>query len=308
MVLNFTQYAPTVVSSSESFHDGNGYYSAAEQEAVFAGIENIYSQFSSLIKFSLDPAEITQLQGMTQSQLAQIDLTPADVTTLAGLVDPTFQSAVYDGGAGNYETIYFNDTPVFNTGLGTGGVSAAATAILSGGAVTGFTVTGGGAGYSSVPPVTLVSGAGAAATATVANGGITGIAVTSAGASYTSPPTVSITGGGGSGATATAVVTGGQVTAINITSAGTGYTSAPTITLDQRFGRDGDRDAGRLRGGHRQLRLRLHLRPDRHHHRRRRHGRRCDRGHHRRPGDRDRHHQLRLGLHLAPDHHADRRR
>ena len=203
----------------------------AEQEAVLAGIENIYSQFSSLVKFSLDPAEITQLQGMTQAQLAQIDLTPADVTTLAGLVNPTFQSQVYDGGAGNYETIYFNDTPVFNAGLSSGGVSAAATANLSGGAVTGLTITSGGAGYDSVPSVTLLSGAGAAAVATVSSGALTGIAITSVGAGYTSAPTVSITGGGGSGATATAVVTGGQVTAINITSAGTGYTSAPTITL-----------------------------------------------------------------------------
>ena len=231
VVLNFTQYAPTLVDASESFHDGNGYYSAPEQGAVLAGIENIYSQFSSLIKFSLDPAEITQLQGMTQAQLAQIDLTPADVTTLAGLVNPTFQNQVYDGGAGNYETIDFNDTPVFNDGLSSGGVSAAVTANLSGGAVTSLTITSGGAGYDSVPSVTLLSGAGAAAVATVSGGSLTAIAVTSVGVGYTSAPTVAITGGGGSGGTATAVVTGGQVTAINITSAGMGYTSAPTITL-----------------------------------------------------------------------------
>ena len=63
VVLNFTQYAPTVVNTGESFHDGNGYYSAAEQEAVLAGIKNMYSQFSSLVKFSLDPAEIAQASG-----------------------------------------------------------------------------------------------------------------------------------------------------------------------------------------------------------------------------------------------------
>ena len=110
-------------------------------------------------------------------------------------------------------------------------MSAAATAALSGGAVSGFSVTSSGSGYSSVPPVTLVSGAGAAATATVSSGAITSILVTSVGAGYTSAPTVLITGGGGRGAMATAVVTNGQVTTINLTNAGTGYTSAPTITL-----------------------------------------------------------------------------
>ncbi|MBI1324764.1 DUF4214 domain-containing protein [bacterium] len=231
VALNFTRFAPTVVSSSQIFHNGNGYYTAAEQQAVLAGISKIYSQFGSLVKFTLDPAEITQLQGMSQAQLALINLTPEDVTTLAGLVDPAFQSSVYDNGAGSYETIYFNNTAVFNTGLGSNGVSAGATTVLSQGAVTGFNISGG-SGYTSAPPVSLVSGAGAAASAIVSGGAITGIAITSSGAGYTSAPTVSISGGGGSGATATAVVTGGQVTAINITSAGTGYTSAPTITLN----------------------------------------------------------------------------
>jgi hypothetical protein len=230
VVLNFTQYTPTVVSSSETFHNGNGYYLATEQAAVLAGMENIYSQFSSLVQFSLDPAEINQLQGMTQAQLAQIDLSPADVTTLASLVNPNFvNSAAYQDG--NYETVYFNDTPVFNSGLGSNGQSASVTPTISGGAVTGFGPVSGGSGYVTAPAVTLVSGTGAAATATVSGGAVTGIAITSVGAGYTSAPTVSITGGGGSGATATAVVTVGQVTAINITGAGTGYTLAPTITL-----------------------------------------------------------------------------
>ena len=101
---------------------------------------------------------------------------------------------VYNNGAGNYETVYFNDTPVFGTNLGAGGVSAVATATVSGGGVTGVTITNhnGGSNYTSAPPVTLV-------------------------------------GGGGTGATATAVITGGIVTAINVTNPGTGYTSAPTV-------------------------------------------------------------------------------
>ena len=75
----------------------------------------------------------------------------------------------------------------------------------------------------------------AAATATVSGGAVTAITVTDGGEHYKSalPPTVTITGGGGSGATATATVDSlGLVTGISITSGGSGYTSAPTVTID----------------------------------------------------------------------------
>ena len=63
--------------------------------------------------------------------------------TLAGLVNSTFANTVYEDGNGTYVTVYYNDTPVFNTNLGTGGVSAVATATISttSGAVTGFVIT-----------------------------------------------------------------------------------------------------------------------------------------------------------------------
>ena len=190
VVLNFTAYTPTVLSPTETFHNGNGSYTAAEQEAVLQGMVAIYSQFSSTVQFSIDPAEITQIQAMTTAQLAAIGLTQTDVTTLANLdtLPTAFQTS------GKYETVYFDDTPVFDTNLGAGGVSAVATATVTGGGVTGVTITGtdNGSGYTSAPPVTLV-------------------------------------GGGGTGATATAVITNGQVTAIDVTNPGTGYTSAPTV-------------------------------------------------------------------------------
>ena len=75
----------------------------------------------------------------------------------------------------------------------------------------------------------------AAATATVSGGAVTAITVTDGGEHYKSalPPTVTITGGGGSGATATATVDSlGLVTAITITNGGSGYTSAPTVVID----------------------------------------------------------------------------
>ena len=75
----------------------------------------------------------------------------------------------------------------------------------------------------------------ARATATVSGGAVTGFTVTDGGEHYKSalPPTVTITGGGGSGATATATVSSaGIVTGLTLTSGGTGYTSAPTVTID----------------------------------------------------------------------------
>ncbi|MCE2863249.1 MAG: hypothetical protein LW690_12420 [Opitutaceae bacterium] len=57
------------------------------------------------------------------------------------------------------------------------------------------------------------------------------ITVTNGGAGYTSVPSVTISGGEGTGATATATVTQGVVTAITITNAGSGFTSLPTVTI-----------------------------------------------------------------------------
>jgi FtsP/CotA-like multicopper oxidase with cupredoxin domain len=74
-------------------------------------------------------------------------------------------------------------------------------------------------------------GTGAAATASVAGGAVTGFSITSPGSGYTSAPGVYITGGGGSGAAAIATVAGGAVTGIVVTFGGTGYTSAPTVTI-----------------------------------------------------------------------------
>jgi hypothetical protein len=66
----------------------------------------------------------------------------------------------------------------------------------------------------------------------VLNGNALGsISVTFGGAGYTTVPAVTISGGGGSGAQATAVVSGGVVTAINLTSFGTGYSLPPTVTI-----------------------------------------------------------------------------
>ena len=75
----------------------------------------------------------------------------------------------------------------------------------------------------------------AKATAAITGDAVSGITITDGGAHYkvATPPSVTITGGGGTGATATATVSStGIVNGITITSGGSGFTSAPTVTID----------------------------------------------------------------------------
>jgi len=75
----------------------------------------------------------------------------------------------------------------------------------------------------------------AAATAAITGDAVSSFTIPDGGEHYKSalPPTVTITGGGGSGATGTAVVSAtGIVTGITVSSGGTGYTSAPSVTID----------------------------------------------------------------------------
>lgn len=71
----------------------------------------------------------------------------------------------------------------------------------------------------------------AAATALLTGAAVSGVDVTNGGSGYTVAPTVSFTGGGGTGATATANVSGGAVLSVTVTAGGSGYTSAPTVAF-----------------------------------------------------------------------------
>ncbi|REC48498.1 hypothetical protein [Chryseobacterium pennipullorum] len=76
----------------------------------------------------------------------------------------------------------------------------------------------------------------ASATATVSGGAITGVSITNGGSGYTTVPTVNFYGGGsvisgGTKAQATAVITNGVVTGITVTNGGAGYTNAPSVII-----------------------------------------------------------------------------
>jgi hypothetical protein len=67
----------------------------------------------------------------------------------------------------------------------------------------------------------------------VTNMFVVGATVTSGGSGYVTNPPVSIVGGGGSGAEGFAEVSGGVVTGIIMTNAGFGYTNTPMVEIGQ---------------------------------------------------------------------------
>ncbi|MEJ5048375.1 hypothetical protein WH221_00965 [Chryseobacterium culicis] len=80
------------------------------------------------------------------------------------------------------------------------------------------------------------SGTPATATATISGGAVTGITISNGGSGYTAVPTINFFGGGsivngGSKARATATISNGQLTGITINNGGSGYTTAPTVTV-----------------------------------------------------------------------------
>ena len=113
------------------------------------------------------------------------------------------------------------------------GSGATATATVSGGAITGTTLTAHGEGYSIPPTVYANTGPGTNAylTTNLVGSPLASISITGGGSNYTSPPTVSFSGGGGSGAVGTAVLTGNAVSSVTLSSPGSGYYAPPAITL-----------------------------------------------------------------------------
>lgn len=120
---------------------------------------------------------------------------------------------------------------------GGGGTGAEATAQISGGSLTGFTILNGGSGYT-IPPIVVVSGGGGAggrATARLAAGQISGVTITNPGTGYTVPPAISFSGPG-TGAVATAQLAPGKINGLLVTNGGSGYTSAPRVLIGGQLG------------------------------------------------------------------------
>ena len=149
--------------------------------------------------------------------------------TATATIDKQVESISMSSGGSGYLP---NQTSVLL--FGGGGSGATAVPVIAGGEITGITVTGSGAGYTSAPTVVINgNGTGAAAVASI-GGVLTVVTITDSGTGYTTAPTVTISGGGNptdATATATIDVVTGEVANIQIIESGSGYTSAPILTI-----------------------------------------------------------------------------
>jgi hypothetical protein len=157
-------------------------------------------------------SSISTVTGGTHSTVPLVTLTGnATATAALGLTTASF---TIDGGT----TVYSTAPTVAITGGG--GAGATATAVLTGGVVSGITITNAGTGFTSAPTIAFSSGtvttAGTNPTGigNATNFTVNGITVTSAGSGYTSASTVSFSSGTGTAATAnmSAVILGEAAT------------------------------------------------------------------------------------------------
>lgn len=115
------------------------------------------------------------------------------------------------------------------------------TDLIKVGSISTIGITNPGAGYTTVPQVTIsapnqTNGVQATAVAAISNaaGTVISINMTNIGSAYNSVPTVTIsapTSSFGVPAEAVATISGGNVVAITVTNPGSGYSSAPTVTI-----------------------------------------------------------------------------
>ena len=123
-----------------------------------------------------------------------------------------------------------------------GGSGAALSATLTGGVITGVSVTSGGSGYT--PNSTLQTTVGYNCTAftvcgqalvtatTNSSGQVSAATVIYGGFGYPSAPAITVNPLGGDGATATATISGGVITGTTVTSGGAGYQPGSTIPVE----------------------------------------------------------------------------
>ena len=178
------EHSPTLTVDSRPNEGDLLYFPLTEDiyEIKFVGKEEPFYQFGK-IQFYAITAEIYEVGS------DDFDTGVAEIDAVEQLFDNSIKLVMDPGGIGNFTV---GEEVVGDEFL------AKATSAITGDAVSGVTISDGGAHYK-----------------------------------VATPPTVNITGGGGTGATATATVSAtGIVNAVTITAGGSGYTSAPTITID----------------------------------------------------------------------------
>jgi len=196
-----------------------------------------------------------------QGRVTSITVTePGSGYTTAPTVSIAAPDSSINHGTGATATATLDDTAVISITVSNGGsyydiaptisidppttvTTATVDAIVSGGVVTGFTITDNGWGYLETPSITIsapdVTPVTAAFTANLTGDVVSSLTIDTAGAGYLTAPTLSIAADPSVAndiATGTAVMTDGNVFSVTIDNPGANYTSAPQVTFSASTG------------------------------------------------------------------------
>ena len=224
-------------------------------EVKFVEHENPFYQLGKLYVYELKCELFEYEDEVIDTTIDEIDEQIKDegyITTLQLIGTGSTASATAIINTGYIRQIFLNNdgydyisTPTVTiSSAPTGGQNASAVAITTskGGvySIQSIVLTNAGAGYTTIPSISIVGGGGTGAIATCSietnANGVTGFIVANGGSGYVNSPMVSIAGSIGAGQTASglAIVGSGQtITSIRIINPGVGYTEAPTVTIAQ---------------------------------------------------------------------------
>lgn len=219
--------SPTIIITNA----GSGYSQSSVIVAAYGG-HGSGATFSAIVT----NGSVTSINvlnpgtGYVPTDIVQLFITGSSSVApeLVGVLTATGVAtiAVSNGGNG-----YLAASVVITSNNGSGS-GATATAVISGGIITGITMTAAGSGYTDSPIVTITSASGTGATAYAFLEPTTLASVTvNYGGSQLGNILLSVEGGGGEEATVSPVISLGAITSVTVTAAGNSYTSAPAIVV-----------------------------------------------------------------------------
>lgn len=207
---------PTTVSSEDVLVQSFGQPNDSNYESFFSAA-NFLSYTNNLIVNRIDTSDLRNAVSSAGGEVLDV---------------------VFTTNGSGYKTGHAT-TVTFSAPETAGGATATGTVVLSGGIVTGISVSGG-SGYVTAPTVTISApevegGQTAVATAVISGGVVTAINLTPnfLGSGYLAAPTITVGAApsGGTTATATSTIATSSISKINITNGGSGYVGVPTVTI-----------------------------------------------------------------------------
>lgn len=197
-------------------------------DGLYVLVRRVYETLPGPILSGQDIDKTTGIVANYTKQVVANGTVAAGVTG-AGVVHLT----IANGGSG------FTGNPTLTIAAPPSGVTATATATFTppaiAGAIVSYDLTAGGAGYTSIPDVSISdgSGSGGAVTAFLNGTALAGVTLVFSDSNWDDVPVLLVTdsSGTGTGATLTPTLTGTSVDSLVVDSGGTLYSDSPTVML-----------------------------------------------------------------------------